>query len=156
VLENGFFGSPSSLLLQADLVRRAGGFPEDRVLQGSEDWCFLLRLTAAGVPIRVLAEPLVRYRVHASNTTGDPDSVARSMWAAVRWLADNDLVRDGQQRRLAARTAGVIGQAYAAHGRRAPAARWAGRSLAAGAPLEALRAVSLVAGTGARAQLRRH
>jgi glycosyltransferase involved in cell wall biosynthesis len=147
VLENPFLGSPSSLLLRRETFDAVGGFPEDRVVQGSEDWIFLNLLRAQGTELGALEEPLVRYRIHGSNDTGDPRQVERSMWAAVGWMADHGLVGGAGEQRLRARTAGVIARGHAAKGGWGPAARWARRSMGVGAPLEGMRAVALAGAT---------
>ena len=83
---NPYLGSPSSLLVPKEAITQTGGFPEDRRLQGSEDWLFLARLAADGWQIDVVPESLVRFRVHAGQSTAPAENLARSMWSAREWL----------------------------------------------------------------------
>lgn len=53
----------SSLVARTADVR----FPVDPAIQHVEDWDLMLRLTAEGKPLRVLPEPLLRYRIHGTN-----------------------------------------------------------------------------------------
>jgi glycosyltransferase involved in cell wall biosynthesis len=155
LLENPFLGSPSSLLLRRETFDAVGGFPEDRPVQGSEDWIFLNLLRARGTEILVVQEKLVRYRLHGSNDTGDPRQVERSMWSAIDWMSRRGLVEEAGERRLRARTAGVIGRAHAVKGAWAPAARWARTALLAGSPFEGARAAALVCATACRTSILR-
>lgn len=131
---NPYFGAPSSLVIEKATVQRVGGFPTDRAVQGSEDWIFLLRLASAGVRPAVVEEPLVDYRVHASNSTGAADAVARSMWAAADWLDEQGIGRahaDGRRRWIATETA----RRYAGERDVDAARRWLSEAGRHGSPL---------------------
>ena len=57
-----------SQLLRLDLVREAGGYPKDIYI---EDWYMWLALTQRGFKLKVISDPLVQYRQHASNSSKD-------------------------------------------------------------------------------------
>ena len=63
------FTVPSTAVVRREAALAVGGFPENRRL--AEDFDFFIRLSAAG---RVLYddEPLTKYRVHATQTSGNP------------------------------------------------------------------------------------
>jgi glycosyltransferase involved in cell wall biosynthesis len=148
LLSNPYLGSPSSLVLPSSLFHRAGGFPEDRELQGSEDWLFLVKLIrTSGSPIAVSA-PLVRYRVHGLNSTADPRALERSMWAAVEWLEASGYATEASVPRARARAAAAIGRAFAAKREWGAAAGWALRAARHGTAPEAARAIAMIARSG--------
>ncbi len=64
----GGFLLTSSLVLRRDLFLQAGLF--DPSLEVSQDWDIFLRLSMVADPI-VIEEPLVRYRLHATNNSGN-------------------------------------------------------------------------------------
>ena len=55
-----------SQLLRLDLVRAAGGYPEDVYI---EDWYMWLALTQRGFKLKIISDPLVQYRQHDSNSS---------------------------------------------------------------------------------------
>jgi glycosyltransferase involved in cell wall biosynthesis len=154
LLENQYLGSPSSLLLPRAMFDAVGGFPEEREVQGSEDWLFLAKLLSAH-DVSVVPEPLVRYRVHTANSTADPARVAGSMWSATEWMARHELMSGSVLRRSRARTAGTIGRGYAARRQWRSALAWAVRAFRDGSVAEALRSAALVLASSGRALLRR-
>ncbi len=79
-----------SVLVSTELVRETGGF--DETIDRSEDYDLWLRL-ALRSPVRVVDEPLIRVRRHASNETREAGS---AHWA-----------RDYSLRKLAAELGGV-------------------------------------------------
>jgi glycosyltransferase involved in cell wall biosynthesis len=152
---NRYHGAPSSLLIDSDLFHGIGGFPEERAVQGSEDWLLLVKLRASGSPIMVLPVPLVRYRVHEANSTNDPAFVARSMWSAVTWLERHEIL-DGKDVRIArAHKAGFIGRRYANAGKWRQAAVWSWKAVRWGSAPDCVLAVAMIAASGARGALRR-
>jgi glycosyltransferase involved in cell wall biosynthesis len=56
------------------LARRFGGFDEQ--LRSVEDLDLWLRMAAAGIEFRHMAEPLARYRVHPGSLSSDPVSMS--------------------------------------------------------------------------------
>lgn len=153
--QNNMLGSASSILLPRAAFEEVGGFPEDRQFQGSEDWLFLVKLLWAGWSTRSIREPLVRYRVHSGGWTHQPDNVARSMWAATRWLEVQQL---GPPRMVAERrskTAAAIASAYASRGDWRQALRWARRALGQGSfPSRAVGALRIARSAARGALLR--
>ncbi len=154
-LFNPFLGSPSSLLLHRATFERIGGFPEELAVQGSEDWLFLLAARAGGFNIAVHPEPLVRYRIHAGNFTGDADRVASSMWAACDWAEAHGLAEGREVAAMRARTAAVLARRYAANRRLSESAIWLRRSATQKVPCEVARALPLAAGAALKGALRR-
>jgi glycosyltransferase involved in cell wall biosynthesis len=135
--ENPHTAAGSSIALPRDLFLRTGGFQEARRLQGAEDWVFLAQILIAGGTIEAVREPLVRYRMHDSNSTGSPDNVARSMWAAVSWFDETGFTSGRTARRQRAVVASVIARQYAAQARWRPAARWSLAACRSGAVADA-------------------
>jgi GT2 family glycosyltransferase len=153
-IENLYAGSGSSVLVARSLFDHVGGYPEDRALQGSEDWLFLLRLQRAGASMPVIVpEPLVRCRVHAGNSTGSAVALARSMWgAAVE--ADQPGEASRTRRRRRARVACVVAQNFARERDWLESARWVRRSVAQGLAGEAARTVVSTGRSGLRSLAR--
>jgi glycosyltransferase involved in cell wall biosynthesis len=85
-VRNPFRAVSSSLLIDRALFNEVGGFPEERDVQGSEDWLLMAKLVHGGVEPAVLPAPLVRVRVHEANSTASPDAIVRSGLAAIDWL----------------------------------------------------------------------
>ena len=119
----------------------------DRPLQGSEDWIFFAALTAAGIMVDVVREPLVRYRVHASNSTADPHSLARSMWNAMNFMVDKGLIAPAAAPRSRAVTARTIARGYAAQREWGHSRSWLRRSLDFHHPANAVMSIGAVAAT---------
>jgi hypothetical protein len=138
--ENPYLAAPSSILLPKTLHERLGGFPEGRQVQGSEDWVFLVKLAAAGLPIVVVEQPLVRYRIHDSSSTADPENMARSMWSACEWIERAGTASGLTARRRRARAATAISCAFARQGQWRKALSWGKTAISAGTPAEGLRA----------------
>jgi glycosyltransferase involved in cell wall biosynthesis len=63
---NAVPGGSSNAIVRADVFRQAGGW--DPRLQNLADWDLWIRLAQSGVPACV-AEPLVAYRIHATNAS---------------------------------------------------------------------------------------
>jgi len=57
--------------VRAELLRAVGGFPEDPELHGIEDYAAWLEIAERGARIRVLDEPLVRYRDEGEDRFGE-------------------------------------------------------------------------------------
>lgn len=132
-MENPFLAAASSIVLPRDTFWEVGGFPEERRVQGSEDWIFLARLVGASHAISVVPEPLVNYRVHELNSTANLDSVARSMWAAIELVTAALHLDSRAEAKLTATTAGVIARQMARESRLKDSLSWLGRATAAGA-----------------------
>jgi hypothetical protein len=64
LLVSNFISTTSNMLFQRNVLEKVGGF---RNLRFSHDWDFALRV-AADWPCTIVEEPLVRYRLHGSNT----------------------------------------------------------------------------------------
>lgn len=138
--QNPYLAAPSSLVIPREQYFSVGGFPEEREVQGSEDWLFVNRLLSNGYSIEVIPEVLVRYRVHDSNFTSDPSSVASCMWAATRWLVQHDVVQGAEIGRLRGRTAGILARQFARRGQGQDALHWLYRAARHGNLAEFLRA----------------
>lgn len=151
--ENPYLGAPSSLVIDRSTFLGLGGFPEEREVQGSEDWLFLISLVRSTAEIRVIDKPLVRYRVHGSNATAEPASLARSMWSAVRFMEDRRLLDGSEITRTRTRTATVIARSYAARGKWPETCHWAGLALRSGTAIEAARGLMLIGATAAKTVL---
>lgn len=137
-LENLFLGAPSSLVIHRDQFLDMGGFPEDRELQGSEDWLFLFRLCAIAQAPQVVHDRLVFRRIHSKSHSASADSVARSMSHAMMWILPDPSLSKWAGRRLRSRTAMTIACHLAREGRfREAAANW-GRAIQAGGAQEVL------------------
>ena len=134
VTRNPYLGAPSSILIDRGTFDAVGGFPEDGLVQGSEDWILLNKLRAHGVAIEVLRETLIGYRVHPSNSTGDIETVARSMWEAARWM-DRELPEHASPRRDL-ETARLLVPKFAAARDFARARDWLGIARSLGEPSE--------------------
>jgi glycosyltransferase involved in cell wall biosynthesis len=67
-------GGSSNVILKAEMLRKAGGW--DPGLVNLADWDLWIRLARLGVPACV-AEPLVGYRIHSGNASGDIALVLR-------------------------------------------------------------------------------
>lgn len=151
---NSYIGSASSLAIPAELFHTVGGYPEERRVQGSEDWLLLVRLHAHGAQPVAIPEPYVKIRIHESNSTGDPDAVARSQWAAVTWSARKGLVGGPLLREARAATAVRIARKYANQGRLYRASAWIVRATRAQRAIAA-RGVAWVILSASRGALRR-
>jgi glycosyltransferase involved in cell wall biosynthesis len=64
LLASNYIATTSNMLFSASTVKAIGGF---RPYRFTHDWDFALRAAACG-GIELIEEPLVRYRVHSSNT----------------------------------------------------------------------------------------
>lgn len=151
---NPYLAGPSSLLIPRELFQRLGGFPEERSVQGTEDWLFFFKLWKAGNPVHVVPTPLVSYRVHNENFTGDPDAVARCMWATPNWLLERKLISESEARRMKGHVATVIGRHYTARSRWSEALHWAKVAFSDGSSYEALIGGLVMLGSAAKAASR--
>jgi glycosyltransferase involved in cell wall biosynthesis len=109
----------STALLERSLFDALGGF--DPRLSQSADWDFLARALLAG-PVVSVPEPLVRYRVHASNMSRNVDLLERDMtYAFAKLFARDDLPDDvrASRRRAEANLHRMLAGSY--FRRRAPA-----------------------------------
>lgn len=149
LVNNYCLGSPSSIVLPRTAFDEVGGFPEDRVYQGSEDWMFLAKLLWAGWPIRTVPEPLVRYRIHSAASTQRPENLERSMWAACQWLDAQCLGPPGLGSVRRSRVATAIATAFIAEGRWRAGGRWAGIALKHGPVLTRVRSAWRISRTSA-------
>ena len=124
VMTENCFGISSSLMLPRTAFEDVGGYPTDRILQGSEDWLLLARLHRRGYLIRVVENLAVKYYVHDGASTQDPDNLARSMWAACGWFEAELPSADAIDVARRVTTATAVAKAYAATGVWSKAARW--------------------------------
>ena len=142
LLENLYLATPSTIVLPRALFKEVGGFPEEKEVQGSEDWLFLIKLVyQARLDIAVVPRALVRYRVHEGNSTAAIESVARCMWSATQWLETQEIIGAAHLRRMRGYTAGVIGRQFAARGRWREALAWVRKSRREASVLLGLRAM---------------
>jgi glycosyltransferase involved in cell wall biosynthesis len=152
--ENRFLAAPSSLVLPREMFYEVGGFPEERGVQGSEDWVFLNRLRARGRKIEIVPNLLTNYRVHSGNSTGDLDKVASCMWNAAT-LISASIDSEQLSRRVKGRTAGTIGRQFAHAGRWSEARSWLASAFTYGGPRDSIWAACAVASSAAKAIVRR-
>lgn len=155
-LTNALMGSPSSLVLPRSVFHELGGFPTPWSVQGSEDWLLLVKLHRSGHRLAIVGEAQVAYRVHAANSTGDPDRVAVSMWSALEWMEREGILGERRLRKSRGRAATTIARGYGHRGRLREAATWWRRGLRQGTACEAARATIQVPASVARGILRRH
>lgn len=85
------FISFSAHLLRREAAVKVGGFPESRLISGSEDWIFWVHLSTQ-VQFAHLPVVTAFYRVHPENTSSNAAAMERSMSRAAeeiehsRWL----------------------------------------------------------------------
>lgn len=72
----------SSVLMEKRWFERLGGFSEQHV--GVQDWDLWLRYAGSGGMVRLLPEPMTRYRIHAEQMTQDLDVRAAERQAVVQ------------------------------------------------------------------------
>lgn len=70
--------SPSQALFCREALDAAGGFATDLQSQGADDWDLWIRLTECGYCLQHRDQSLVRYRMHAQNTSYDHPAMHRS------------------------------------------------------------------------------
>jgi glycosyltransferase involved in cell wall biosynthesis len=153
--ENRMLGAGSSLVVARRVFETLDGFPEAWLMQGSEDWAFMVKLWAAGYVMRVIPEPLVAVRVHAGNSTGPVETVVGCQWAAVDHLVRRGYIEGEDVRRLRGRTAGGIARLFAHAGLWEDAAIWSLVAARDSTLLEAATGLTKVALSGGRGVLRR-
>lgn len=88
ILKDNFIGL-SVNLMRRDLMVAAGGFPEDRLIAGSEDWVAWVHLSTI-TQFAHLAEVTVLYRIHPENTMNNAPSMERAMNNAVKAIEAAD------------------------------------------------------------------
>ncbi len=123
LLLNNFI-SMSSVLIRKDWFDRLGGFSEEQA--GVQDWDLWLRYAAAGGRVRVIREPLTRYRIHSGQMTQDLDRRAADRVAVVERALGSPRGR-GVSRNIAKQARAnvwVVGAGLAAPTRRTTAVRW--------------------------------
>lgn len=76
-----------SLIVPTEAARSIGGFPEDRLAAGSEDWVFLVRLTRQ-VAVKAVDWVGCIIRQHSGRSMNDVESRVRSSLAAKYILID--------------------------------------------------------------------
>lgn len=116
LVHNPYRAAPSSLLIDRALFASLGGFPEDRDVQGSEDWLFMVKLHHAGFDPVFVPRPLVRYRVHGGNSTASPAGYLPTTLAAVDWLVRHELIDPKVADAARAEKFEVAARAYALRG----------------------------------------
>lgn len=123
VLLGGNFIICSSVLLRAEVLRRAGDFCEERALRGLEDYDLWLRC-AAVAGVCYLPEPLVTYRLAAGDNLSSNQRRLEFAEASLRihlrirdWLAAHGrAVRDGALARNWMQARRALYKAYAEEG----------------------------------------
>ena len=78
LLNGNFVMTTSNLLFRRAAIEKIGAFARLRYVHDL-DW--LLRALALGRRIIRVDEPLLRYRIHASNTISEDHSAVRAEWA---------------------------------------------------------------------------
>jgi glycosyltransferase involved in cell wall biosynthesis len=100
-LVNGnFIMTTSNLVLRRRVFDEIGSFSN---LRYAHDMDFLLRLVVEGRKMLFIDQPLLRYRMHATNTISEGDQKVKAEWAAVTAFYLSRLVmQEGGPGRLAA------------------------------------------------------
>jgi len=88
-LLDGNFVLMASHLARTELIRRAGGFREERELSGSEDWELWVRLSTI-TDFGYMNSPNGLMRTHSGNTMTNPAAMARSMDYAIQIMSQSD------------------------------------------------------------------
>jgi hypothetical protein len=113
----------STGLMRREVLLNDGGF--DPALSVSADWELLFRMALAG-PVAYLDEPLVRYRVHGANMSGDIAAMEHDMKRAfAKAFADPRLPPAllARERYAYGRLYRMLAGSYAGSRRRAAAVR---------------------------------
>lgn len=69
LLYNGPCLTPSGTIVRRELLEKVGGFSEDPAFATGEDHDLWLKLAAQGARFQFVDDPLVRYRLHDSNSS---------------------------------------------------------------------------------------
>lgn len=80
LINGNIFVTTSNLIARRELFSEIGGFSE---LRYAHDLDFFLRLVAEGKTVRPLGEPLLRYRLHETNTISESNVSVKVEWAMV-------------------------------------------------------------------------
>jgi glycosyltransferase involved in cell wall biosynthesis len=78
LIDGNFLMTTSNLLFRRALLAELGPFA---ALRYAHDLDFALRALAQGRTIRILDQPLLRYRMHAANTISEDHARVRAEWA---------------------------------------------------------------------------
>ncbi|MGB9988652.1 glycosyltransferase family 2 protein [Massilia sp. SM-13] len=80
LLNGNFIMTTSNLVLERKVFSHIGGFKDFRY---AHDLDFFIRALAHGYAIHGIAEPLLKYRYHASNTISENHTKVRAEWAYI-------------------------------------------------------------------------
>ncbi len=141
---NRFYGSGSSLVIDRASFDAVGGYPEERAVQGAEDWVLLVRLTRAGISPRIVEFPGVRVRVHIGNSTADPSRAAVATWSALNLMEREGLVVEPELSAARQGKAVNIARQFARARRLKEAVTWLRRAWSWGTPAGFVRGAPLV------------
>ena len=125
LLENNFV-LMGAHLARTDLIRKIGGFREERELAGSEDWELWVRLSTE-TEFGYRPAPSAKIRAFHENTMGDPNTMNRSMSCAVRIMEESYYLTPNQKKllnRTKAMVALVNGINFCTHGETRKAAAY--------------------------------
>lgn len=78
----GNFVTLSSVIIRRDWFERLGGFSESHI--GVQDWDLWLRCASHGDVVKLVREPLTRYRIHDNQMSSNLDERASDRWAVVQ------------------------------------------------------------------------
>jgi len=114
----------SSVLIRKSWFERLGGFSEDHV--GVQDWDLWLRSAADGGLVKLLREPVTRYRYHAQQMSNHQDTRAAEREAVVRRALQSSRGRQVSWKvaRQALANVWEIGACQTALSQRSKAIRW--------------------------------
>ena len=94
LINGNFLRTTSNLVVRRSVFEEIGGFDD---LRYAHDLHFFLRLAATGKRMTILKDPLLGYRLHASNTIAEAHSGVRAEWATVSAFYVRDLLRSGSR-----------------------------------------------------------
>ena len=98
LLQNNFVIMPTHLA-RTSVVKRIGGFREERELSGSEDWEMWVRLSLVA-ELAYLPKVTAKYRVHTANTMSSAAGMQRSMARAAELFRTSDQLSPSHKRNL--------------------------------------------------------
>ena len=98
-LLQGNFIIMAAHLVRTELVRKFGGFIEERELSGSEDWEMWVRLSTI-TDFIYLPKVTAKYRSHAANTMSNAEGMSRSMNYALKIMSESNYLTKTQKKDL--------------------------------------------------------
>jgi len=144
---NLFYGSGSSLVIDRESFDAVGGYPEERAVQGAEDWVLLVRLARAGIPPTIVPFTGVRVHVHPGNSTADPSN-AEATWPALDLMEREGLVVEPELSLARHGKAVNIARQFVRARQPKNAVPWLRQAWSWGTPIAFLRSAPLVLASG--------